>query len=373
MAKNGVVIVACEYKPFPGGIATYAGSLIDVLSRRGIRSHVIAPMYPEYNATASENGITRLFEHHKIRLRIVPSFVMAVRRLGRDNIVLAADIRSLMLLFFFRFFHRCRYRVMVHGSEASKFRRKPGLFSLIKKAYRSAELVTFNSVFTRHIFEDGLGIFGNGRISYLGVDESWFVRAGGDFQNVDLAAIPATTKIICSVGRLEPRKGQLEAVEVIARVREELGDTDLVYVVVGRPEEVGYAQAILDEAKRRAVKVILTGYLCDADIKRLFARSACHLLFAQALTGKVEGFGLVLLEAAAQGCPSVATDVGGIGEALRGTGVVVGASDLKGAAAAIVRYLRDNEFRRVEGKRSKNAASEFTWQKCASITFPEFF
>src|SRR5204862_6100017 len=112
-------------------------------------------------------------------------------------------------------------------------------------------------------------------------------------------------------------------VRALARARQEHALREPVDVIAGRPEDHGYAAAVLDEARRLGVEVVAPGRLSDQDLKRLYRRAACHVLFARELPGKIEGFGLVLLEAGAQSCPSVTTAVGGIPEVMGASGAMV--------------------------------------------------
>ncbi|MET0658541.1 MAG: glycosyltransferase family 4 protein [Steroidobacteraceae bacterium] len=109
----------------------------------------------------------------------------------------------------------------------------------------------------------------------------------------------------------------------------------------------------------------------DADVKRLYQRAACLLLPARALPGRIEGFGLVIVEAGAQGCPTVATKVGGIPEALGEGGTLVDIDDVEQSARAIAAYVHDPEKRRRDGAAARSNAATFTWAACARKTFPD--
>jgi len=91
------------------------------------------------------------------------------------------------------------------------------------------------------------------------------------------------------------------------------------------------------------------------------------------LPGKIEGFGLVLVEAAAQGCPSIAAAVGGIPEVLGETGALVAPDDLDGFAARIAEFAGNAAARGAHGAAARARAERFTWAACARTTFPELF
>jgi len=371
--QRPVVIVTCEYAPFPGGIGTYSAELAIALVASGDCVIVVAPAYKGEATLPAGVEHHLILGHHKIPLGAAPKLLAILRGLPADAIVLAADIRTLLLLRVLQPFHRRRYRVMVHGSEASKFRRGSAMFAVARRAYLAADLVAYNSQATRDIFRAQLGQPAREAITYLGVGREWFdAPALGGFESATLAALP-DGPLFCSVGRLEPRKGHLDTVRALARARDAFGMADPVYVVVGRAEERSYGQAIVEAGAAHGVRTILPGRLSVNDIKRLYRRAAANLLFARALPGKLEGFGLVLVEAAAQACPSIAAAVGGIPEVLGDTGALVGPDDLDGFAAQIARFASDADLRARQGAAARARAERFSWAHCAQATFPELF
>ena len=80
-----------------------------------------------------------------------------------------------------------------------------------------------------------------------------------------------------------------------------------------------------------------------ADIPELLAHSDVFVL-----SSRSEGFPVSVLEAMAAGLPVVATDVGGVAEAVEDgeTGLLVPATDAEALARALERLLADGELRR---------------------------
>lgn len=368
-----VVIVTCEYAPFPGGIGTYSVELAIALAGHGHRVIVVAPAYDGDAALPEGIEHHRILRHHSIPFAAAPRLLAILSGLPRDAIILAADIRTLLLLRVLQPVHRRRYRVMVHGSEASKFKRGSAMFALARNAYLAADLVAYNSQATGDIFRAQLGRPVRDAVTYLGVGGEWLsAPAPGDFESDALASLPAAP-LFCSIGRLEPRKGHLDTVRALARARDVHGMTDPVYVVVGRAEDPGYGESIIEAGIAYGIRTILPGRLSVDDIKRVYARATANLLFARALPGKIEGFGLVLVEAAAQGCPSIGAAIGGIPEVLGDTGALVDSDDLDGFAGHIARFAGDAQLRAAQGAAARARAERFNWDGCARATFPELF
>lgn len=367
------IIVACEYPPFPGGIATYAGRLAQTLTEQGIRVLAITPHYPGISGPVPAHVEQyAILAHHTITRRAVPRLLRVLRAAPVGTPVLAADIRSAMLLWLLRPFHCRPYRVMVHGSEASKLRGTGPLAAIARRAYAGAQAVIYNSQATRAIFRACGVVPGREAVSYLGVDRGWFEPADDlPFDEPLLAALDPAVPLLCSVGRIEARKGQADALRAIAHAQSRLGLGEVVYVVAGRVETAAYGEEISALAQRLGVRLLQTGRLGEADVKRLYARARTHLLCARAMPGRIEGFGLVLLEAAAQGCPSIATRVGGIPEVLGDTGALVAEGDIAALALALTRMVIDPQARSEAGAAARQRAAGFCWESCAAKTFPE--
>jgi glycosyltransferase involved in cell wall biosynthesis len=147
------------------------------------------------------------------------------------------------------------------------------------------------------------------------------------------------TKTILSVGRLDPEKNPVMLVEVLRRLVSAGGDWRL---------EVCGEGPLRDELARAAARagladrVEIAGYVpIDAGLLDRYRRA--HVLLHSSLT---EGLPQILLEAFAAGLPVVASDVGGIGQAVGEAARLVPAGEADAAAAAIAAIAADEDARR---------------------------
>jgi glycosyltransferase involved in cell wall biosynthesis len=144
---------------------------------------------------------------------------------------------------------------------------------------------------------------------------------------------------ILSVGRIDQEKNPLMLADVLARLLADDGRWRLVVCGEGpleaalraRLEELGVA----DRAR-------LAGYVEQGEAM-LEAYRAAHFLLHASWT---EGLPQVIIEAVAAGLPVVATDVGGIREALGPAVRIVAPGDVQGAAAELQGLAVDSEARR---------------------------
>lgn len=117
-------------------------------------------------------------------------------------------------------------------------------------------------------------------------------------------------KLLLTVGRLVPRKGVFFFVD---RVLPQLVECDpsFAYVVVGQgPDRDRILQAV--QARALQEHVFLTGTLSAELLRHTY--NACDLFVAPNVPqpNDGEGFGLVVLEAAAAGCPVLVSDIEGL-------------------------------------------------------------
>ena len=176
----------------------------------------------------------------------------------------------------------------------------------------------------------------------------------GDEQPVSLfhSAFPQAVdrKLLLSVGRLLPRKGLVDFVgKVLPQLVEEY--PDILLVVAGGTAK-NALQRVGNEAHRLAEvvsrirmhdHVLLTGQIDGQILASLYSAARLMVFPVKDITGDVEGFGMVALEAAAHGLPTVAFDAGGVSDAVSDgvSGTIVEPGDFQRMIEVIAEYLAD--------------------------------
>jgi glycosyltransferase involved in cell wall biosynthesis len=144
---------------------------------------------------------------------------------------------------------------------------------------------------------------------------------------------------ILTVGRLDPEKNPLLLADVLARLRSAdgrwrmtvCGEGDLGAALARRLRELG-----LDRY------VELRGYVAlDRGLLELYRRSHAFLHVS-----RTEAVPQVLFEAMASGLPVVATDVGGVRQAVGDAALLIPAGDAAAAAAALTQLAADAALRK---------------------------
>ncbi len=159
-----------------------------------------------------------------------------------------------------------------------------------------------------------------------------------------------------------PRKGfdvLLEAVEGLPGVHVAIAGT-------GRD-----APRLARRAERLGGRARLLGRVPDGELADLYASADVFAMLCRDRWGglEAEGFGIVFLEAAACGVPSVAGRSGGSHEAVvdGATGVVVDPRDVAAVRVALGDLVRDDTLRRRLGVEARRrAVEEFSYDHLAA-------
>ena len=173
-------------------------------------------------------------------------------------------------------------------------------------------------------------------------------------------SIPADAQVILFLGRLKKEKGVSELAAAFARLA--AGHRDVHLLLVG-PDEESLLEGVLETCAPFADRVRNVGYTFTPE--RYIAAS--EIL---ALPSHREGFGSVIIEAAAAGVPAVASRIYGISDAIvdETTGLMHEAANPVDLARQLERLLADEVLRVKLGTQARERAlREFTQQRVCEL------
>jgi phosphatidylinositol alpha-1,6-mannosyltransferase len=278
------------------------------------------------------------------------------------------------------------YAVVLHGAEVTVPGRLPVSRQLLARTIRNAALViaagNYPEAEARKAVRHGAkGEEGPSADRFPpvvqippGVDTERF----RPLPQIDRAAararlgLPHSGPLVVSVSRLVPRKGMDTLIRAASTLAGRFPGMSVAIAGAGRDRH-----RLERVASRARVRVDFVGKLDDADLPDFYA---CADVFALCCRSRwwgleEEGFGIVLVEAAASGVPCITIDSGGAGEAVRDgeTGIVVKApgggkawrdgprpkaTQVAGVAGALETVLADPVLARRMGEAGRRRAEE---------------
>jgi phosphatidylinositol alpha-1,6-mannosyltransferase len=172
---------------------------------------------------------------------------------------------------------------------------------------------------------------------------------------------------ILTVGRLHPRKGQLEVALALGQMPAELRSR-VLYQMAGAGGEA-YRRKVQAACANGGIRAEFLGDTDDSALPGLYARCAIYAQASHRAGNSVEGFGISLLEAQFHGCPAVSCRTGGVPEAVREgeTALLVPENDQPALTEALARLIADPALRLALGNAGRAFARRFSWEDSARI------
>lgn len=370
-SHSSIHIITHEFYPQRGGIATFTEEMAGATAGLGHAVELWAPAAP--------TGITEkpwAFQLRRLCLRgshdatcqlqLARELVRNRRRLRYTTVWLPepGPMFTLMWLQTCRAFRPHRLVLTFHGSEILKFQRNPLLRFLARRLIRHAIRVSTLTHHTRdlllHHFPEAAG---------KTVLTPGALRAGFATADKPPPRDPARL-VVLTVGRLHPRKGQLQTLRALQALPAAL-QKRLEYWLVGTASRPKYARALQRAAAQSAFPVRILGDLTDGALDAVYDQADLFAMTSINYGTSIEGFGLVYLEASAHGLPVIAHDVGGVNEAVQHeqTGLLVSPDQPAALTAAFQRLLGDADLRTRLGRAGRTWARHNSWSASAAQLF----
>jgi phosphatidyl-myo-inositol dimannoside synthase len=372
-----ILLLTSEFAPATGGIGTYAREIAVAATDLGARVTVIAPDYARDN-TRLDRSLpfeVRRFHGGLHSMRELPSKILLARsRVGseRYDVIHAADWPFFIPVALARYLTPARILMTVHGTEINETQTP-----LKRLAIRAANVfgsrteIAANSRYTQDLFRERFAIDAQ-RIKavWLGVSDFWFGQRNARAATRQAYGIAPERIVIVTVARITRRKGHPVTLAALSTLPRELR-RQITWLVIGPDGEEDYVQQLKRLVATVDCDVRFLGALPNQDIRDIYGAADFFCLTGVPdSSGRVEGFGLVYLEAAAGGLPSVATAIGGVPDAVLSdeTGLLVQPS-IDDIARAIATLAEDTDTRSVLAAGASAHARALSWERCATETY----
>ncbi|MEQ1600161.1 MAG: glycosyltransferase family 4 protein [Methylophilaceae bacterium] len=227
---------------------------------------------------------------------------------------------------------------------------------MLVRALPRAIAILSNSQYTKDVF---LAKFpecaAKTRVAWVGVDSTFF-------------DIPRTMQgnkpRLLTVCRLSEQRKNVDLVlRALATLKDQF---DFDYVIAGE----GHLRASLEllvASLGLASQVRFVGRVSDNELRQLYAQADLFVLTASIIPRSHEGFGIVYLEAAASGVPSLAARLAGAAEAVAEgrSGFFVEQTDVSSIGDALARFLSGEVH--FDAQICRNFARDFSWVRVANL------
>ena len=373
---NRLLVLTELFLPTKGGTAVWAAEVYRRLGGKGI--HILTAAVPG----AAEVDAVHPNSIHRLNLRRVPW-------LKPESLAMYGRFffRALALALTHRFDAIHAFRALpeglvawavarltlrplviyAHGEELTSWGRG-GKYKAMRFALRRANWVIANSGHTRDTLL-GMGVAA-ARITlvYPGVDVAVFRPGLGTAGLRERLGIRPDEKLVFSVGRLSRRKGFDQMIRAVAQLRDE--GIEVRYVIAGVGEDADYLDGLIAEHRLQGIAHRI-GAVSETDLPCWLNACDVFAMPNREIDGDNEGFGMVFIEAAACGKPSLAGRAGGTGSAVldNQTGLRVDGESARAVADGLRRLLTQPGWAAELGQRAlQRVQREFAWERVADKT-----
>ena len=370
-----ILLLTSEFAPATGGIATYAREIASAATDLGANVTVIAPDYARDTATLdrSLSFEVRRFRGGLHSTRDLPSKILLARSCvgaERYDVIHAADWPFFIPVALSRHLTQARILMTVHGTEINQTPLKRLAIRTVG-VFSSRTEIAANSGYTRELFRERFAV--DARRIYtiwLGVSDFWFGQRNGRAATRAAYGISPDRIVIVTVARITRRKGHPVMLAALSALPRELRRR-ITWLVIGPDGEDDYVQQLKRLVATVDCDTRFLGSMPDEQIRDIYGAADFFCLTGVPdCSGRVDGFGLVYLEAAAGGLPSVATAIGGVPDAVLAdeTGLLVPPS-IEDIARAITKLAEDTDTRSVLAAGASAHARALSWERCAAETY----
>ncbi len=352
MANKRLVLITLDYPPEHGGVARYLGDLVEA-SQGEMRVIV-----PEKHLTSGPGDVKTVSMFHKRWPQWWP-MVKACRVLNaKSEMIFISQVFPVgTAAWISRLCGGPEYVVLFHGLDL-KLANTPWKKFLLNNIVGHARAVFVNSLATKKLFLETASSSKHIPIVLTpGIHQRPLIDKREARKRLDL---PFDASIILTVTRFVPRKGIDVTIRAVADLQKKM---PLTYAVIGSGTDRGRLEVI---AKETGAKVTWASPANDEEKWVWYAACDAFVMPARETADDIEGFGIVYLEAAMAGRPTIAGQSGGAKEAVvdQVTGLIVDENDEQAVQQAILKLIEDTDFAKKLGAAGRQRVEkDFQWQE----------
>ena len=356
------LLVTIDFPPAVGGVATYWKQIAKSSSKEELVILTL-PASTSFDDSISPNVIRKKMFYRFIWprwIRGIFTIYSTYKKHKCDQIIVGQLLPVGNMVWVLSKLFSIPYLVQIYGMDilqAGQHRRKKRLAKVI---LTNAKKVLVNTQFVGNLVNKAVGQELEITVIYPipeSMPETNEELRKQLIQNHRLNA----KRIILTIGRLVPRKGQDKTLGAMLHIWQNYQDA--IYVIVGGGPDLARLKTM---AAPHQDKVIFTGRVSDQVRNAWLSLADIFVMPSRQTDEDVEGFGIVYLEAGSFGIPVIAGRAGGAVEAVldEKTGLLVDPEDIDKIAGAILRLLDDDKLAENLGLHAKQRLkTDISWHK----------
>jgi len=247
---------------------------------------------------------------------------------------------------------------LIHGKEINH-PKGSSLNNRVVKVLNNAEKVIANSEYTKNLAID------NGVTKEKIVVINPGVNPVNELNKKSLEKVESLLKVksprLITVSRFDKRKNHEKIIMALRNLKQKY--PDIVYICIGYGDEEDNLKKLVKELDLN-LQVMFFKDISDDLKNALIAKSNIFVMPSIIHKKSVEGFGIVYLEAAQYGIPSLGGKDGGASDAIDHdkTGLICDGNNLEDIYSSLVSMIENKKY--IEfGKNAKEYVSKFEWKK----------
>ena len=360
-----ILLLTENWPPRQGGIENYLTAIASHLPASTVT--VIAPPGASFSPTGSRfTVLSRRFFWPFIKPSWLPLFIWLWRQQKERPATILLCGKALfegLIGYYLKKYWQVPYIVFTYAMEIETWQRQGRPSRQLSRVLRHADRVVYINDQTKHHLQQ-LGVSEQQLVKiWPGVSPLFFSRPSSASVAATLAKYQVHQPYIICVARAVVRKGIDLLIESFAAL-DQTRFSDIALVIVSQGPEL---PRLKDLAQKNYVapRVKFLTTVPTIDLPRLYAGALFFAMTPRELPGDSEGFGIVYLEAGAQGKAVIGTRTGGVPEAIidQHTGLLVEAEN-RAVTRALTTLLTNAALREKMGTAGqRRVGQEFDWRK----------
>ena len=340
MSKVKIIIVTQTYPPRTGGMQSVMQALANKLSE--YYQVIVFPdhLVPKKEKSKNSNLEIKMFPLPKL-LRNFYKKIYISKILSKDTVLICDSWKS---VFAIPTNINNKIIVLAHGQEYLDSRK----IDKINLALSRSSILISNSRFTKNLAKNVL----NGpKLKHIVIPPIYFMDKSPARFKKNKNIIPN----LLTLTRIDIRKGIAQTMEALSILKKQKKIKEFIWHIAGSGPELDNLKKLshlLDLKK----EIKFNGWVTDFEKNKLFKKSDIFVMPSYKNKRSIEGFGIVYVEAAKYGIPSICGKDSGASDFVKNnvSGWVVDPLDLNALKKVLVDAINFPKKLREKGKVSKN-------------------